>query len=121
MTSTDHSSNIVIENASNPSANRISSLALIPLWASAFVLAALVILQSGRLSPTNAARGEMTAVGSEFSMLTTDSGNGEFLTILNSRDGNMYVYEVTSANGVALVDRLQIAEIMKRFVKTGDK
>jgi len=101
---------------SNPTTHRTpSTLALVPLWATAFLLAALVVWQSGNLTPRNTARAEMTAVGSDFSMLTTDSGNGEILTILNNRNGSMYVYEVNSSNGIILVDRLQIAEIIERL------
>ena len=98
-----------------------SSLALVPLWATAFLLAALVIWQSAQLSPRNTARAEMAAVGSDFSMLTTDSGNGEILTILNNRNGSMYVYEVNSSNGVVLVDRLQVAEIIDRLSREKGK
>lgn len=93
-------------------------LLLVPLWASAFILTGLVIWQAGQANLGNVAKAEMSSVGSEFSMLTTDSGNGEYLTILNGRDGNLYVYEVTTSKGVVLVDRVQMAEFIKR---TGNK
>ncbi len=92
------------------SQSREMNLKLIPLWASAFVLAALVVMQSTRLHPGQIARAEMTAIGDDFSMLTTQSGNGEILTVLNNRDGNLFVYEVTSAKGMMLVDRLDVDE-----------
>lgn len=89
------------------------NLLLVPLWASAFVLAALVIWQAGQANLGKTARAEMAAVGSEYSMLTTDSGNGEFLTILNNRDGDMFVYEVTTSHGATLVDRIPMISFVQ--------
>ncbi len=96
------------------SKNSTLALPLVPLWASAFVLAGLVIYQAGHKNLGNEAKAEMAAVGSEYSMVTTNSGNGEFLSILNGRDGNMYVYEVTTSKGVSLVDRVQMANFVRK-------
>ena len=116
-----NSNTAVNEKTSSNEMTLSTSLALVPLWATAFLLAALVIWQSAQLSPRNTARAEMAAVGSDFSMLTTDSGNGEILTILNNRNGSMYVYEVNSSSGVVLVDRLQVAEIIDRLSREKGK
>ncbi|MHC4992043.1 MAG: hypothetical protein ACYTGC_13805, partial [Planctomycetota bacterium] len=45
------------------------------LWASAFVLAAFVIVQAGRL-PENAAHAEMANSLGSYTLLTTNSGRG---------------------------------------------
>ncbi len=72
------------------------------LWASAFVIAALVILQAGRMSGQTA-QAEMTATRGSYTLLTTDSGRGgdanpdELLYIIDSRDQILLVYEVEDA------------------------
>lgn len=79
------------------------------LWASAFLLAALVIVQAGRL-PGNEAHAEMGVQFDGFTLLTTDSGRGEdaapdeLLYVLDSRAEMLYVYEVDDArNGTILL------------------
>ncbi len=71
------------------------------LWASAFVLAGLVIVQAGRL-PSNPAYGEMAGVKDPYVMMTTDSGKGgnppyELLYLIDSRDQVLLVYEIENA------------------------
>lgn len=72
------------------------------LWASAFVIAALVIVQAGRIHQ-NTAHAEMATSSGGFSMLTTNSGTGgetepnEVLFILDDRGNMLYVYEVEDA------------------------
>jgi hypothetical protein len=69
------------------------------LWASAFIIAALVIMQAGRL-PSNAAYAEMAASRGDFTLITSDSGRGrdtkpnELLYVIDSRDQVLYVYEI---------------------------
>jgi hypothetical protein len=72
------------------------------LWASAFVLAALVIVQAGRY-PGKAAQAEMTATRGSYTILTTDAGRGgdtnpwELLYLIDSRDQILLVYEIEDA------------------------
>jgi hypothetical protein len=72
------------------------------LWASAFVIAAMVIIQAGKL-PGNEAQAEMAVHRHGFTLLTVDSGRGddaapnELLYIIDSRDAMMYVYEIENA------------------------
>jgi hypothetical protein len=72
------------------------------LWASAFVIAALIIVQAGRL-PGNAAHAHMTAERGSYTLLTCDSGKGgqinpnELLYIIDSRDQMLLLYEVEDA------------------------
>ena len=72
------------------------------LWASAFLLAALVIVQAGRL-PGNPAYAEMGLESGGYTLLTTDSGRGgdaapnELLYIIDSREEVVLVYEIEDA------------------------
>jgi len=72
------------------------------LWASAFVILALVIVQAGRL-PANQAHAEMANSGAGYSLVTSDSGFGddadpyELLYVIDNRDQVLLVYEVEDA------------------------
>ena len=72
------------------------------LWASAFVLAALVIVQAGRL-PANPAYAAMAAVSDGFTLLAANSGRGEdaapyeLLFVIDSRGEVLLVYEIPDA------------------------
>lgn len=69
------------------------------LWASAFVIAALLIIQIGKL-PGNPAYAEMSSSRSNFTILTADSGRGdnadpdEVLWVADSRGAWLLVYEI---------------------------
>lgn len=72
------------------------------LWASAFVIMALVIVQAGRI-PGRAAHAEMTSTADDIVLLTTDAGRGgdenpdEVLYVIDSRAEVLLVYEVEDA------------------------
>ena len=77
---------------------RINAAAAV-LWASAFVLAAMVITQAGRL-PVNPAYAEMGVESGGFTLVTGSSGRGkdaapnELLYVLDNRDEVLLVYEI---------------------------
>ncbi len=72
------------------------------LWASALVIAALTIVQAGRL-PSQTAHGEMTASRADYTIMTTNSGRGgdvdpdELLYVIDNRDQVLMVYEIEDA------------------------
>lgn len=80
------------------------------LWASAFVLAALVIMQAGRL-PMNAAHADMTAERGSYTLLTSGTGRGkdvdpyELLYVIDSREQIMLIYEVEDARKKQIILR----------------
>lgn len=80
------------------------------LWASAFVLAAMVITQAGRL-PVNPAYAEMGVESGGFTLVTSNSGRGEdaapyeLLYVLDSRDEVLLVYEIEDARQRQIVLR----------------
>jgi hypothetical protein len=71
------------------------------LWASAFVIAALIIVQAGRMpAPGGSAHANMVADRGSYTLLTADSGQGgdddpdEILCVIDSREQMLLVYEV---------------------------
>ena len=80
------------------------------LWASAFVIAALIILQAGRL-PGNAAYGDMTSDRGAYSVMTADSGRGgdedpdEILYVIDSRDQVLLVYDIEDSRRAQIILR----------------
>ncbi len=69
------------------------------LWASAFVIAAMIIVQAGRL-PGNAAHAGMVADRGSYTLLTGSSGRGkdtnpnDVLYVIDSREQMLLVYEI---------------------------
>lgn len=81
---------------------RHANVSVTALWASAFVIAALTIMQAGRLggSPAYA---ETVAGQGDYVLLTARSGRGdetepdEVLFVIDNRDQVLLVYEVEDA------------------------
>lgn len=88
---------------------------LAALWASAFVLTALIITQAGRLGLGNAAFGEMAADGNEYALVTTSGGNQELLYVLEKRSGRIFVYEAGQNSGMRLLDYQDVGEWVTRL------
>ncbi len=78
------------------------SLPAAALWASAFVIGALTIVQAGRL-PQATAYGEMSASHGDYTILTTNSGRrgdldpDEILYVIDNRTEVLLVYEIEDA------------------------
>jgi hypothetical protein len=72
------------------------------LWASAFVVAALVVVQAGRL-PGSTAYAEMEASAGDYTLLTARTGRGpetrpyEVLYVIDNREQVLIVYELEDA------------------------
>jgi hypothetical protein len=72
------------------------------LWASAFVIAALVIVQAGR-HPGNTAYAEMESSVGDYSILTAKTGKGpetrpyEALFVIDNREQVLIVYDLDDA------------------------
>jgi len=80
------------------------------LWASAFVIMALIIIQAGRL-PGNAALAATTADRGSYTLMTADAGKGgetrpnELLYVIDSREQMLLVYEVEDVRRKQMVLR----------------
>jgi len=72
------------------------------LWAAAFIVAALILVQAGRL-PGGAAHAEMNTSAGDYTLMTAKSGKGsdldpdDLLYVLDSRDQVLLVYELENA------------------------
>ena len=86
---------------------------LIPLWASAAVIAALILSQAGRIQG-NAAMAEMAITGSDYAIMTTKGGNEEIFYVVDKRGGKIFAYELINNGGFVLHDVQDIGEIIKR-------
>ncbi len=99
---------------------KINSSAAV-LWASAFVIAAMILVQAGRL-PGQAAHAEMTATRADYTVMTTNSGRGgdedpdELLYVIDNRDQVLLVYEIEDARrgNVILRDGWSLTNVFAR-------
>ncbi len=94
-----------------------TKFALIPLIASAFVIAALILSQANRLDLGNDAHAGMVAVGHEYVMTTAEGGNGEILYVLNNREGRLYVYAISPSAGFKLADVVECGQLVERLTE----
>jgi hypothetical protein len=67
-----------------------ASLSPAALWASAFVLMALIVVQSGRL--TGEARADVVATTGTLTALTFTATNEDLLAVLDGRTEELYLY-----------------------------
>ena len=80
------------------------------LWASAFVIAALAVIQAGRL-PGSSAHPDMVAELGDYSILTAPTGQGpdqrpyEALWVIDNRERVLIVYELEDAQRGTLTVR----------------
>jgi hypothetical protein len=92
-----------------PPATRFNS-ANASLWASAFVIVALIIAQAGRL-PGNLANAGVVADRGSYTLMTADSGKGgdtepdEILCVIDSREQMLMVYEVEDTRRGGMIPR----------------
>lgn len=80
------------------------------LWASAFVVFALVLSNAGRLGESQA-RAEMIASVGEYRLMTTDGGNEEVVLVLDNRNEDLLVYKVKDQTKLELFQKLEIDRV----------
>lgn len=91
------------------------------LWASAFLLLALIIVQAGKM-PGSAAYGEMAASRGNYSAITVTTGKGgdsepfQAVYVIDSRDEVMMVYEIDDARSgrIELRDGGSLVNLFRR-------
>lgn len=70
------------------------------LWASAFVILALIVLQAGRMQPTMATADNVVAGELGFTLMTAPSGFGskerpnELLYVIDNHTEVLYIYDI---------------------------
>lgn len=77
------------------------------LWASAFVILALILVRADR----GVAYAEMAVVGSGYSALTTDGGSDEPLMVIDQRRELLLVYQVENQNRVLLRQKVELPKL----------
>ncbi|MCA9310314.1 MAG: hypothetical protein KDA21_03860 [Phycisphaerales bacterium] len=91
------------------------------LWASAFVIMALIIIQAGQVGTgPNAAWAETISDVGDYEIMTVPVGNlEEVLVVLDSRDETIYTY-ATSARAVELQDFRNVREMFELAQNRGN-
>lgn len=91
---------------------------LAALWASAFVIAALVLTQAGRLTglePTAAA--DVSEVA-DLTVVTTNAGSGwDVMALLDRRGEVLYVYGVSGGRNVELYQVQKLNEVFEQAAR----
>lgn len=80
------------------------------LWASAFVLAGLVILAASRHAPAVTASDVVSRAG-EFIALTADTGNDDMLVAIDNRREQLLVYRVINQSSMELFKRYSLPQV----------
>lgn len=94
--------------------------ARLALWASAFVLAGLVLVQvrlagvaHGAAAPplfggAQSAQAGMVAQAGGYTALTSESGNEDILVMLDSRAEELFIYHVENQSSIQLLERQNV-------------
>lgn len=82
------------------------------LWASAFVLAALLIVQAGR-NADNRAAAEMVATTGSYVTMTTEGQNGELLYVIDNLNEKLMVYDVEQQRNLVLQHSVSLPEVFR--------
>lgn len=106
---------------SNANSNTSVNFSAAALWASAFVILAMIVVQAGRI-PGNAANAAVQADRGDYTLLTVDSGKGgdtepdEILCVIDSREQVLLVYEIEDARrgNMILRDGYSLADLFVR-------
>ncbi len=102
------------ESHTHPRSSRTSPV----LWASAFVLAALVILQAGQL-PANPAFAGVVSNGQHMRLLSADNGRGadaqpdEVVYLIDNRTETLLLYELEGGK-IVLRDGVSLPTAFQR-------
>ncbi|MFG0256335.1 MAG: hypothetical protein ACF8GE_00355 [Phycisphaerales bacterium JB043] len=84
------------------------------LWASAFVILAIIILQASRVAPESSARAGLIAQSGDLSVLTADAGTEQDLVLVLDRfEGTLLVYTVEQRDRLELVQNYQLESMLR--------
>lgn len=87
---------------------------LASLWASAFVLIGMVLLQAGRMGHANEARADV-AVISDLTVMNARAGDrDDIVVILDQRAETLFVYGADAARKVNLYETHNISELFSK-------
>lgn len=87
---------------------RVSSSAA--LWASAFVILALILVRADRFGPAASADEMVTATGDYTLLTTAGRGSAEILVVIDNRNEALIVYGIDRQSGLEPAARLDLAK-----------
>jgi hypothetical protein len=92
------------------------------LWASAFILLGLIVVQAGRSTGqwSNAARADVVARVGDLTMLTAGATSSEDIAlVLDGRGEQLYVYRVKNRESLDFVRRYDLPTMFASGERTG--
>lgn len=83
------------------------------LWASAFLLTAMIIVQAGRLAwPLGSpAKADLVSRVGDYTALTFNSGNDDVLAVLDGRGEQLYAYRIQAQNRLELLRAYNVRDL----------
>jgi hypothetical protein len=81
------------------------------LWASAVVIASLIILQAGRFGGPSNVRADVVSNVSGTTALTFDSQSEQLLAIIDGRQELLFVYRVQARNSLELLRSYSLPDV----------
>jgi hypothetical protein len=104
--------NTAINDAARFPAGGESRLATAALWASAFVIMALIIVQAGRLGgPVMPAHADIATVGDITIATTQGSSDEEILVVMNRVDQALLLYSVDGSRRLQLLQHYSLPQV----------
>jgi hypothetical protein len=105
---------------SQPTTSRLSSASF--LWASAFILLGLVVVQAGRLAGIwmNTASADVVSRVADFTTLTmTATASEDLALVLDGRAEKLYVYRIKNRESVELVRPYELPSLFQNGTRVG--
>lgn len=82
------------------------------LWASAFVIGAMILTQAARLGSGSAAYAGLNAEVGQLEILTAASGNNEdYIALINATDETISVYGIENGRSLELYQAVPLREL----------
>ncbi|HYE02289.1 MAG TPA: hypothetical protein VD963_03535 [Phycisphaerales bacterium] len=82
------------------------------LWASAFFIAAAILVQLGRVGPLGAeARADVANQLAGFTLLTFEGGHGDVVLVMDSRAEDVLVYTVENQDRLTFMGRESLKDL----------
>jgi len=90
----------------------VQSHGSVALWASAFLLAALIVVQAGRIGSSNEAQaGNVAEVGTMRILTAAAGGDEEIIVLLNSTEESLTVYGIENGRSVELYQIVNLPDV----------
>lgn len=78
------------------------------MWASAFVLAALIVVQAGRMGESQARADLVSSVGGVTALTVAGAASEDLLMVIDGRSEELFVYRVENQNNLELYRRYSL-------------